>query len=261
MKQWMSLSDGLNRPGLRLVLMRSGVPSPWSEFCRAIFHVKQLDYEQLDARDPNTGLALLRTTTAQESMPAAFWNDERPRTNWLEILHLAERLHEEPRLLPDSCEERARTIGLCAELCSEGGFGWHRRILLIHNMLTNSDFQERERRIGHYLAGKYGYQANQVHHSTQRCEDIVATFSRLHARQAGSGIYLDGKSLSAIDLAWATFAALIRPLPQEHCPMSETWRALYSWEPAQTSPETMSALLQRRDWIYAEHLRLPLIVT
>ena len=84
MKEWISLSDGLKRPGLRLVLVRAGVPSPWSEFCRAIFHVKQLEYEQVDGRDPVTGLTLLRQTTAQESMPVAFWNDERPRTNWLE---------------------------------------------------------------------------------------------------------------------------------------------------------------------------------
>jgi len=259
MKQWISLAEGLNRPGLRLVLLRSGMPSPWSEFCRALFQVKQLDYEQLDARDPAAGLRLLKETTAQESMPVAFWNAERPRANWLELLHLAERLCEAPRLLPDQCEERARTIGLCAELCSEGGFGWHRRVLLTHNLLTNGDFSERERRIGHYLAGKYGYQASQVQHSLQRCEDIVATFARLDAQNA-QGNYLDGNSLSALDLAWAAFAALIRPLPQEHCPMSDTWRALYSWEPQHTSLQSVSALLQRRDRIYAQHLQLPVVV-
>src|SRR5262245_62475905 len=106
MKDWVSLSDGLKRPGLRLVLLRAGVPSPWSELCRAIFQVKQLDYEQLEGRDPVTGLALLRQTTAQESMPVVLWNEERPRTNWLEILHLAERLGEHPRLLPDNSEPR-----------------------------------------------------------------------------------------------------------------------------------------------------------
>jgi glutathione S-transferase len=261
MKQWISLADGLNRPGLRLVLLRSGMPSPWSEFCRAIFHVKQLEYEQLDGRDPVAGLKLLREVTAQESMPVAFWNDERPRANWLELLHLAERLREEPRLLPDKCDERVRTIGLCAELCSEGGFGWHRRILLIHNLLTNSDFHERERRIGHYLAGKYGYEVSRVDQSRQRCEDIVALFARLQAAQNEPGSYFDGNRLSAIDLAWAAFAALIRPLPQEHCPMSDLWRALYSWEPVNTSAESVTALLQRRDRIYKEHLRLPIVVT
>ena len=260
MKEWISLADGLSRPGLRLALVRSGMASPWSEFCRAIFHVKQLEYEQVDGRDPVTGLRLLKEATAQESMPVAFWNDERPRTNWLELLHLADRLREEPRLLSDKCEDRVRTIGLCAELCSEGGFGWHRRVSLIHNLLTNSDFSERERRIGHYLAGKYGYQASRVHDSMQRCEDIVATFARLHAAQNGPGSYLNGNSLSAIDLAWAAFAGLIRPLPQEQCPMSDTWRALYGWEPVNTPAETVNALLQRRDRIYAEHLQLPVVV-
>ena len=126
--------------------------------------------------------------------------------------------------------------------------------------MTNSEFSERERRIGHYLAGKYGYQASRVNYSMQRCEDIVATFARIHAAQKGLGTYLDGNSLSAIDLAWAAFAALIRPLPQEHCPMSDIWRALYAWEPVNTSAETVNALLQRRDRIYAEHLQLPVVV-
>ena len=43
----------------------------------------------------------------------------------------------------------------------------------------------------YYLAAKYGYQASRVHHSMQRCEDIVATFARLHAAQKGLGTYLD----------------------------------------------------------------------
>jgi glutathione S-transferase len=261
MKEWVSLSDGLKRPGLRLVLVRAGVPSPWSEFCRAIFHLKQLDYEQVDGRDPVTGFTLLRQTTAQESMPVAFWNDERPRTNWLELLHLAERLGEQPRLLPDNSEERARATGLCAELCSEGGFGWHRRVLLIHSLLTNDDFGERERRIGHYLAGKYGYQSSSVPHSVQRCEEIVATFARLHSARNGSDVYFEGNGPSAVDLAWAAFAALIRPLPHEHCSMSDTWRSLYTWEPTMTSAQTVDALLQRRDRVYAAHLQMPVVLT
>jgi hypothetical protein len=260
MQEWISLSEGLKRPGLRLVLLRAGVPSPWSEFCRAIFHVKQLDYAQLEGRDPVTGLTLLRQTTAQESMPVAFWNEERPRTNWLDILHLAERLGGQPRLLSDKSEERVRAIGLCAELCSEGGFGWHRRVVLIHNLLTNDEFGERERRIGHYMAGKYGYQPGSVQGSIQRCEDIVATFARLHSAQNGSDVYFEGNSLSAIDLAWAAFAALIRPLPQEHCAMSDTWRSLYTWEPTMTPAQTVGALLQRRDRVYAAHLRLPVVL-
>jgi hypothetical protein len=259
MKQWITLSEALNRRGLRLVLVRAGMPSPWSEFCRALFHVKQIDYEQVDGRDAVSGLALLKEKTAQESMPVAFWNEERPRAYWLELLHLAERLGQSPRLLPDACEERAQVLGLCSELCSEDGFGWNRRILLTHHMLTGNGMSERERRIGQYLAAKYGYDANRLQHSAQRCEEIVATFARLHAAEAGS--YFNGRSLSALDLAWAAFAALIRPLPHEHCPMPEIWRTLYTWQPTGTSPEIVDALLKRRDQIYAQHFSLPVVVT
>jgi hypothetical protein len=66
--------------------------------------------------------------------------------------------------------------------------------------------------------------------------------------------------VSALDLAWAAFGAFIRPLPQEHCPMSDTWRALFSWQPVNTSAEAVSALLKHRDRIYAEHLSLPVVV-
>src|SRR5262249_50440460 len=91
MKPWISLAEGLKLAGLRLAVARASMPSPWSELCRGLFHVKGLDYQQLDARDPVTGLALLKSTTAQESVPVAFWNDERPRAYWLEQISLAER--------------------------------------------------------------------------------------------------------------------------------------------------------------------------
>ena len=261
MKEWISLSDSLKYRGLRLVLLRAGMPSPWSEFCRALFDVKKLDYQQVDGRDPVFGFSLLRQITSQESMPVAFWSEERPRSNWLDILHLAESLGEQPQLLPGKCEERARAIGLCAELCSEGGFGWHRRVLLVHNLLTNSAFGERERKIGQYMAAKYGYRASGVLHSLKRCEDIVATFAGLHTARNGSDIYFEGNGLSAVDLAWAAFAALIRPLPHEQCPMSEIWRSLYTWQPTQTPAQTVEELLQRRDRIYAARLRLPVVVS
>jgi hypothetical protein len=262
MKLWVSLTDGLKLAGLRLALVRSVMPSPWSEFCRALFHVKGMDYVQIDARDPESGLALLRTETAQDSLPVAFWNGERPRTNWLEILHLSERLGDLPRLLPDSCERRASVIGLCAELCGEEGFGWHRRILLTHRLLNDSGFGERERRIGQYLAGKYGYEESRLEHSLRRCEDIVSSFARLHAAQDSPvSIFFSGNELSAIDLAWAVFAALITPLPPEHCPMSDLWRALYTWQPTETPREVVAALLHRRNQIYQRYLELPVAVT
>src|SRR3984957_7246941 len=144
--------DGRAAAGLRLP---AGLPSPWSEFARSCFHVKRIPYSLVDARDADRGLASIKTLTGQESLPVVFWNDERPRSNWLEQLVLAQRISTKPRLLPDDPVERAAVVGLIAELCNEEGFGWHRRVMMIARLLTEPAFGERERGIGHYLSKKY----------------------------------------------------------------------------------------------------------
>jgi hypothetical protein len=119
---------------------------------------------------------------------------------------------------------------------------------------TDPSFAERERAIGHYLAKKYRHNTDSVEASTQRCEQIVSTFATLHA--AGHD-YLLGPSLTALDLAWAAFAALIQPLPEEMCQMKPLWRDLYTWTASETPRERLDALLSLRERIYRNHLSLP----
>jgi hypothetical protein len=83
--------------------------------------------------------------TGQESLPVVFWNHGRPRANWLEQLAIAERISPQPCLLPEEPFERAKIVGLIAELCSEAGFGWHRRVMMIARLLTEPTFGERVR--------------------------------------------------------------------------------------------------------------------
>jgi glutathione S-transferase/glutaredoxin len=251
---WLSLDQALLAPGLRLAPVRAGVPSPWSELARGCFHVKRVPFELVDARDADRSLTRIKHLTGQETLPVVFWNDERPRSGWLELLLLAERISDTPRLLPDNPLQRAKIIGLIAELGSEAGFGWHRRVMMIERLLTEPRFGERERTIGRYLAKKYRFSTDTVEQSTQRCETIVAAFFELAA--AGTG-YLAGPSLTALDLAWAAFAALIRPLPEELCPMHPLWRELYTWAPARTSETNILVLLAHRERIYREWLALP----
>src|SRR6202046_1902837 len=162
MTDWLTLKEALGAPGLRVAPVRAGLPSPWSEFVRACFHVKRIPYSLVDARDPDRGLTSIKTLTGQASLPVVFWNDERPRSNWLEQLVLADRISLQPRLLPDDPLERAKVVGLIAELCSEAGFGWHRRIMMITRLLTEPTFGERERRIGQYLSQKYRHDTDSV---------------------------------------------------------------------------------------------------
>jgi glutathione S-transferase len=254
MTSWLTLEQSLGAPGLRIAPVRGGVPSPWSEFVRACFHVKHIPYSLVDARDPDRGLTPLKPLTAQESLPVVFWNDERPRSYWLEQLLLAERLSSQPRLLPEDPLERAKVVGLVAELCCESGLGWHRRVMMMGRLLSEPTFGDRERGIGRYLSKKYQHNTDSVEGSTRRCEAIVATFVDLRA--AGHD-YLLGSSLTALDLAWAAFAALIQPLPEDLCPMKPLWRDLYTWAPSGTPRHTVQALLAFRERIYRDWLVLP----
>jgi glutathione S-transferase len=195
--------------------------------------------------------------TGQESLPVVFWNAERPRSNWLEQLILAERIAPLPRLLPEDPLERAKVVGLVAELCSEAGFGWHRRVMMIARLLTEPNFGERERGVGHYLSKKYVSQTDTVEGATRHCEEIVRSFAAL---QAAGQDYLSGSALTALDLAWAAFAALIRPLSEDLCPMKPLWRDLYTWMPSATARQGVEALLLHRDRIYRDWLPLPVDV-
>ncbi len=81
---------------------------------------------------------------------------------------------------------------------------------------------------------------------------------RLRAQgEAGSGYYL-GRDLSAVDIYSATFMALFRPLPPEHCPMAEAMRPAFESLDEATAAVLDPILLEHRDRIYADHLELPL---
>jgi glutathione S-transferase len=255
MNAWFTLQEALAAPGLRVAPVRAGLPSPWSEFVRACFHVKRIPFSLVDARDADRSLTSVKRLTGQESLPVVFWNDERPRANWLEQLLLAERISPEPRLLPVDPSERAKMVGLIAELCSEAGFGWHRRVMMIARLLTEPTFGERERGIGQYLSKKYRHDTDSVEASTKRCEAIVSAFTDLTGHE-----YLSGSVLTALDLAWAAFAALIQPLPENLCPMKPLWRDLYTWMPSVAPPSEVNALLSLRERIYRNCLPLPINV-
>jgi hypothetical protein len=254
MSAWLTLEQALAAPGLRVAPVRAGVPSPWSEFIRACFSVKRIPFSLVDARDADRGLASIRKLTGQESLPVVFWNDERPRSNWLDQLLLAERISAQPRLLPDDPRQRATVVGLIAELCSEAGLGWHRRVMIIDRLLTEPRFSERERGIGKYLATKYRHSADTLERSTRRCEEILAAFAALCGNPHH---YLAGPDLTALDLAWAAFAAMIQPLSEELCPMKPLWRDLYTWMPETTPREGVEGLLANREKIYRDWLPLP----
>jgi glutathione S-transferase len=177
-----------------------------------------------------------------------------PRDDWIDIALLAERLAPTPRLIPDDVDERARVFGLGRELCGELGLGWCRRLSLVHQLMQVAP----DLPITQYLASRYGYDASVAEQAPARVAAILRAFAaQLAAQRAAGRHHLVGDSLTALDIWWAAFAAMIQPLPHELCPMRRDTRMAYTPRDAVVLDAADPALLEHRDFVYREHLELP----
>jgi len=255
MPNYVEVAAARDMPGLRLVLS-PGVPGPWSEAAKGIFYVKKLTY--IPVRQNMGSDPALRAWTAQDSAPVAVYNDERPRSTWIEQLYLAERLGPNPALVPPAIDDRIQMFGLCNELCGENGFGWSKRLLMFHTNLNTPGLSEKERAPSRTFAAKYGYSPELAEAALARTVEILRTLSNRLQEQRGRGSrYFIGGQLSALDIYWAAFCAIINPLPEDLCPMTPMMRKTYT----NTNPAIAAAaspiLYEHRDFIYHEYLELP----
>jgi glutathione S-transferase len=253
---YLSVEEGMPRPGLRLVLTR-GVPGPWGELAKSIFHVKGLAYAAVAQEAGGDDAALVRWTGAANA-PTAVWNDEPARIDRNGILFLAERLAPKPPLLPKDPRERALCLGLCDAIAGESGFGWCRRLMMVEGMMRAPRLPEPTRALRDRLAWRYGWSEAAAAAAPARCAEVLALLAaRLHAQAARGSRYLVGDSLSVADLTWATFAVLVRPLPPDVCPMPEPVRVTYESKHPAVEAALDPALLAHRDFVYEQHLPLP----
>jgi len=151
-------------------------------------------------------------------------------------------------------------FGLLHEICGEDGFAWNRRLGLIDSVLgvpglADSPVAAPLRR----LAQKYGYAPDAVAAAPERVAAVLRLLSEqlLAQRERGSRYFL-GDGLSALDVYWATFAALLEPLPAEQCPMPDFLRGQYHLDDGETRAAAHPILLEHRDAIYRDFLKLPL---
>jgi glutathione S-transferase len=244
-------------PGLRIVLSPGG-PGPWSEAAKSICYVKKLSYVPVaqEVGGPNPEL---KEWTAQTSAPAVVWNDERPRSIWNDQLYLFERLAAKPQLIPESIEDRITMLGCANEICGEEGLGWARRLMMFHRTMSRSDSGGRGRALMGPMAEKYGYEENAALSAADRVAEILRSLAqRLENQRKAGSRFLIGNQLSALDIYWATFAAMLAPLPQEVCPMAPGLRRMYTDIGPAAEAELKPSLLEHRDFIYREYLELPL---
>ncbi|MSR13705.1 MAG: hypothetical protein EXR86_03900 [Gammaproteobacteria bacterium] len=266
---YLSIAEAEQRSGLRLVLGAYPIPGPWREACKGLFDVKGIAYASVctanqGASDLEFGMggtqSELYAWTAQSSAPVAIWNDERPRSSWIDQINLAERLAPEPRLVPRDSTERMHMFGFINELAGENGFGWNKRLLLVHAALSSMSSQDEGYSFWKTLGDKYLYTPERGLAAKARAIDILkALGAQLSAQQRQGRRYLIGEQLSALDIYFATFYALIDPLPPDLCPMASSYRPSYVNHDPDIAAAVGPILGPHRDFIYTEHLVLPIV--
>jgi glutathione S-transferase len=208
MTEYLSIAEARQASGLRLVGLR-GVPSPWTEAARGIFHVKGIPCRYAaPSRDEPDAIA---DWAGNSSIPVVAYEGEKLRTGWAELLLLAERLAPQPALIPGDAEQRATLFGLGHEICGEIGLGWCARLLMIERSLGDSGGLGFPPRIAAHLAGKCGHAPGIGKEAMGRVRAVLAMLDARLARHP----YLLRDTLTVADIYWATFANLITPLPED----------------------------------------------
>jgi hypothetical protein len=254
---YVDVAQARTMPGLRIVLSPGG-PGPWSEAAKSICYVKKLSYVPV-AQDVGGVNAELMQWTAQTSAPAVIWNDERPRNIWIDQLYLFERLAPVPRLIPELIEDRIAMFGYSNEICAENGLGWSRRLMMFQRTLSRAGSGGRGRALMGPMADKYGYEEEAAREAHLRVAQIVRSLAQcLESQRAAGSRFFIGGQISALDIYWATFVAMMAPLAQEVCPMAPGLRRMYTDIGADVESELTPLLLAHRDFVYREYLQLPL---
>ncbi len=268
---YVSITAAKKLSGLRLVLGAYPIPGPWREACKGLFHVKGIPYTRVvtgnqGASDLQIGMndsqSELISWTSQASAPVAIWNDERPRSIWIDQLNLAERLEPEPPLIPADIDLRAAMFGLINELAGEHGLAWTKRLLMVDGPLKALPQDDGRRGFFEFIGNKYGYSEALAAAATPRLVSILNTFSSQLAAQKGRGSqYLIGDSLTAVDIYWAAFCGLLDPLPEDLCPMVTAWRVpeMYGYANPDVDKALTPELRAHREFMYNEHLELPIV--
>lgn len=266
-----SIAAAREMSGLRLVLGKYTVPGPWREACKGLFYVKGIPYTPVvtgNTGSPDAAMGMHGTQsellewTGQASQPVAVWNDERARSSWIDQLNLAERLAPDPPLIPDAIADRMRMFGLSNELSGEYGLGWLKRLLTVHGQLRKLPADSPARAFFDFMGGKYGYTPALAAAAPVRIAQILNTLNEQLADQQRAGRqYLVGDRLSALDIHWATFCGFLNPLPPAQCPMASAFRdpEIYGNDDPLIAKALSPALLAHRDFIYAQHLELPVM--
>ncbi len=257
--RYVELAEARDARGVRMVALWL-LPSPWTEAAKAIFHVKHIPVLCVRHR---RGDADQIAWTGVTNAPAVFYDDEKPRSGWAEILLLAERLGGAISLIPPDPAQRARFFGLAHELCGEDGLGWNARLIMLHGSFSSGGARSFPLPVTQYLAPRYGCapdRPDQLDHARRRVREILGLLDdTLASSRAAGHAYLLGAQLTALDLYLATFLTPIADLTVEECPaMHEAAWPGFAYLKEQVGADLPPALRAHRRAIFRDHLPWPI---
>ncbi len=250
--EYLTVEQAREAPGLRLALT-CGVPGPWSEAAKAVFALRNVEYQPVQqlAGDANEALV---DWTGHRNAPVAVYENEAPRVRWLEILDLAERLGSGPSLFPADRDDRIYMVGLINEFAGESGMAWNARLLMLQAGVAAAGTKATE----NPMYEEYGFDANLIESSIASIEEFLTYLAaRMKTQQAAGSSFLVGDSLTAADVYWACFSNMLEPLPADLCPMPDGLRGVWGVL-AQSINGYDPVLIEQRDKILADHFTLPM---
>ncbi len=264
MSGFVSVAQAREVGGVRLVLT-ANAPGPWGEAAKGMLHVKGIPHTRVLQEGGGENADLVAWTGVRNA-PQIVDESGRSVYAWRELIAWAEAREPEPRLVPDDASERDVMNDLTESLAGEGGFGWCRRLLLfkpIMDLANQGDEPNPAFAPVLRMAGAYQYSDEAAARASKNCAVILNRIAaQLRAQRERGERYLVGDSLSALDIHWATFAALVSPLPDELCPMPDYLRQSYGHldETVAAAANAAPELLEHRDFIYREYLELPVVI-
>ena len=245
-----NIDEVIQHDGLRIVLLR-GFPSPWGQAAKAMIEHKGLPFlaGALQAGEDNSQIVAWSGTN---SAPVVAYQDEAPLNRWDDILLLLERLAPDRPLLPEDPAPRAAVLGLSYAICGVLGFGWNRRLDMVHAQVAAG------RPMGP-MGEKYGYNERDGAMARARSLAFMAYLAdMLRAQRERGSDFIVGETVTAADFYWAAFSNLAIIQSPEDCPLDAQIRPMFESVDPEVKAGTDPILIEHRDRIMRDYCKLPM---